>query len=77
MSEYELYLAKLSYKHFKETGSREFTYEASGGNDMMNATNATMSLEDAGYISDVIDYGERFEFQVADKLIRYMEREGF
>ncbi len=74
MSPYEKELAQLCYKQFIETGLRAFIYHPKNGNDMVHATNAICSMEDEGYISDVIDNGFTLSFTIRDSLIRYMEQ---
>lgn len=75
MSPYEKYISQLCYNHFKSTGSRNFVYLSKNGNDMVLATTAIESLEENGYISDLVDEGISFSFFIKDSLIRYMEQE--
>ena len=74
MTSYEKELACLCYNHFKSTGLKEFTYYALNGNDLCFASDATSSMEEDGYISNVVDNGFSFSFTIEDSLIRYMQQ---
>jgi len=77
MSPYEQNLAHICYEHYKTSGSREFTYQAQNGNDMVHASNAISSMEEEGFLSEVTDHGFSYSFIIEDSLIRYMEQEEF
>lgn len=74
MSPYEKELARQCYAHFKETGLTNFTYQSRNGNDLVHAANAISSMEENGYVSDVIDNGFSYSFVIEDSLIHYMEQ---
>lgn len=73
MSQYEEKIIKLCYESYQQSCSKEFTYCACNGNDLLLATNAIEALEEEGYITNVIDNGFTFSFIIEDSLIRYMK----
>ncbi len=74
MSKYEMHISRLCYEHYKNTGSKEFTYIARNGDDMVLAHNATESLKECGYISGLTSSGPFFTFVIEDSLILYMKQ---
>lgn len=75
LSRFQKQLLRECYSHYLETNSREYTYFAKNGNDLVHATNSFSGLEEEGYISDLVEGPFSFTFVIEDSLIRYMKRE--
>ena len=73
-SQFEKKILRECYSHYLETNSKEYTYIAKNGDDLVHATNSFSSLERDGYISDLVEHAFSFTFSIEDSLIFRMKQ---
>lgn len=74
-SQFEKKILHECYSHYLETDSKEYTYVAKNGDDLIHATNSFSNLESDGYISNLVEHPFSFTFLIEDSLISHMRRE--
>lgn len=74
-SQYQKKILHECYSHYLKTNSKEYTYVAKNGNDLVHAANSFSVFEREGYVLDLIEGPFSFTFVMDDSLIRCMEQE--
>lgn len=75
LSQFEKKILHECYSHYLKTNSREYTYVAKNGDDLVLATNSFYDLEENGYISNLVEEVTAFTFLIEYPLISYMKQE--
>ena len=73
-SQFQKKILRECYSHYLETDSREYTFVAKNGDDLVHAANSFPDLERDGYISNLVERAFAYNFTIEDSLISYMKQ---